>query len=353
MPASCPANEPCEVPVALSATGAAQLLGNRPETWWLNGDILTVVARREGEATLCCAIQQPLHPIGGGLQTVSVRVPDIASAILDILVIPPVGETNLDPVWRGSRAPPVPDRSDIAEVSTTNHTIDSAILHQSRDIFVYVPPGLAAGQRVPVIYVADGLLDNFTRIADAAIRKGRAAPVILVGIVPGTGPAVCPEHWCTARNREYLVDIPNPAIGRFDVQDRFVTEEVIPFVESHYPALPGRDARAIMGQSAGGAWAVTMAARHPDLFSKAIAFSVAWEPAARQAGGLRRIQLFLAAGRMEGEDRLFTMEADRLARGAGADVRLTLPNSGHSMGTWETGFAEALPWLFPPAAGSR
>src|SRR5205085_5986515 len=259
-PAPCPANEPCEVPFALSATAAATRLGNRPDIWWLDGDILTVVARREGEATLCCAIQQRLHPIGPGLQAVSMRVPDVTSAILDILVIPPVGAPNLDPVWRGSRAPPAPDRSDIAEVSTVNHTIDSTILHQPRDIFVYVPPGLAAGQRVPVIYVADGLLDNFTRIADAAIRKGRAAPVILVGIVPGTGPAVCPEHWCTARNREYLVDVPDPAIGRFDVQDRFVTEEVIPFVEGHYPVLPGRNARAIMGQSAGGAWALVMAA---------------------------------------------------------------------------------------------
>lgn len=351
-PAHCPDEQPCEVPLAISAPAAEALLGARPETWWVNGAILTVIARRDGEATLCCSIQAPLHPIGRGLQAVSVRVPDIATAILDIVVVPPVGEPNIDPVFRGRQAPPDPERSPLAGLSLAGHILDSPNLGGRRGIRVYVPTGLAEGQRVPVIYVADGLMDGFVQIADAAIRAGRARPVILVGIYPPNGPAACAESWCTARNLDYLVDPPDPALSRFDAQARFVVEEVVPFVESHYPALAEREARAVMGHSSGGAWALAMAARYPGVFGKAIAFSVGWMAAARMASRLDRARLFLAAGGMESSYRTGTEEAARLARAAGADLRFLMPNSGHGSGTWDIGFAEALAWMFPPNAAA-
>jgi hypothetical protein len=331
VPAPCPANEPCEVPLRFSTPALGRLLAGRDDAWWISGDILTIVARREGAAMLCCAVQRPLRPVGDGLQALAVRIPEIESAILDIMVIPTRAEPNLEPVWRGSRAPSAPPRSPLSEIATSFHPIDSTILGQRRGIIVYVPPGLPEGRRVPVVYASDGLMDNFTQIADAMIRRRDVAPFILVGIGPGSGPSACAANWCTARNREYMVDLPDPAVGRFDLQARFVIEEVIPFVETHYPALPRREARTVMGQSAGGAWALSRA------------------PAARDAARLGNARLFLAAGRMEGNDRLLTGEAAGRARDAGAQVRLLLPNSGHSMGTWETAFAEALPWLFPPA----
>ena len=83
-PESCQPDRPCEVRLNLSATAIDALIGPRTEAWWINADVLTVVARRESGATLCCAIQRPMRAIGRDLQTVSVRIPDIDSAIFDI-----------------------------------------------------------------------------------------------------------------------------------------------------------------------------------------------------------------------------------------------------------------------------
>jgi enterochelin esterase-like enzyme len=351
-PPPCAADRVCDVPLALSPIAAARLLGSRPEIWWVNGDVLTVVARRDGEAQLCCAIQRPLHPIGSGLQAASLRVPDIDSAIFDIQIMPGPWAADF-PVWRGRSAPPRPATTGARSGLGERHILQSAMLGGARGISVYVPSGIPAGEKVPAIYFADGLSGEFVAVLEAAVRAGRIAPVVIVGIdAAGSTPDPSCAPRCDPRSREYLVDIPNatPEEARFNVHARFVAEEVIPFVESHYPVLATREGRATAGYSSGGSWAVTMAARRPDLFAKAIAMSVGWLPAAETASGLGHTQLFLAAGRLEGDrfiDR--TSLAANLARRAGGNVRLVTPNAGHDFNMWEIAFADALGWLFPPA----
>lgn len=351
----CPADRICEVPLAISPAAAERLLGSRGEIWWINRDVLTVVARREPQATLCCAVQRPMRPIGRGLQAVSVRIPDIDSAILDVVVIPTTAP-NLDPVWRGPAAPREPERSPLESVPISTFDLDSVHLGGLRRIAVYVPPGLAEGRHVPVIYMADGMMDSIRQIADAAIRSGRSGPVVLVGLPPGSGVPACPETRCNPRNQQYLIDIPGatPEQSRFDAHARFVLEEVIPYVESHYPVRRDRESRAAMGSSSGGAWAVTMAARFPETFGKVIALSVGWTPAVRAAAALGNARVFLGAGRLESASFLSgTTEAAALARAAGADAWFLTINSGHGYSTWDIAFAEALVWMFPPAPTAR
>lgn len=350
--APCPANQPCEVPVALSIPAVEALLGRRSEAWWINGEILTVIARRDGEAQLCCTLQTALRPIGRGLQAVSVRIPDIANTIIDVVVIPPLGPPNLDPVWRGPQAPPAPPRSDAAAVRarTFSHEIDSAYLGERRGFFIYVPVGIADGQRVPVIYMPDGGWDDFYRIADAMARRGQASPVIMVGIDDGHGRPACPEVRCDLRSQELLLDIPDatPAQSRFDAQARFTLEEVMPFVESHYPVRRDPAGRAVLGWSSGGAWALSMAALHPDIFGNVVALSVGWAPAARLAPRLRQGRALFAVGRLEEERfRERTAEAAAQARTAGAEVRMRVLPGGHAHSSWELALAEALSWMFP------
>jgi enterochelin esterase-like enzyme len=344
------------VPLALSATSVERLLGGRTETWWINGDILTVAARRENGAELCCAVAAPLHPIGPGLQAVSVRIPDIDSAILDVVVLPPVGALNIEPVWRGPNAPPAPPRADAAavEARTYYHAIDSAALGEQRGFSVYVPEGIRDGERVPVIYMPDGGWPNFYRIADAMARNGRAGKVIMVGIAEAARPSGprCRERYCDLRSQELLIDLPGapPGETRFDRRARFTLEEVIPFVESHYPVRRDPAGRAVLGWSNGGAWALTMGALHPDLFGNVIALSVGWEGAVRRAPLLRHGRAMFAVGRFEDEEfRGGTARAAELARQAGADVRLRILPGGHAHSSWELAVAEALAWMFPPA----
>ena len=354
MPAPCPADEPCEVQLRLSIPAAEALLGSAPDLWWLNGDILTMIARREGEADLCCSIQRRLHPIGHGMQAISVRVPELDSAILDVQAMPNDRQDDV-PIWRGPNAPPAPERADAAAVQarTFNHDIQSVQFGEQRSFSVYVPEGIPAGQRVPVIYMPDGGWPDFYRIADAMAGRGEAGPVIMVGIYNAARPSgpPCLETHCDLRSQELLIDLPGlpPENHRFVQRARFTLEEVIPFVESHYPVRRDPEGRAVLGWSSGGAWALTMAAQHPDMFGNVIALSVGWEPAVRLAPALRRGRAMFAAGRFEDRDfRERTARAADLARQAGADVRLRMLPGGHAHSSWELALAEALSWMFPP-----
>lgn len=354
-PTPCAPGSVCEVAVPISAIAAEALLGDHTKAWWVADDLLTVVARRDGEATLCCAVQMPLHPVGRGLQAVSVKIPDIDTAIIDIAVIP-LQRQHLAESFRGRSAPPPPPRSDPAAVPIANLQLNSAHIGPGRDISVYVPPGISPGQRIPVIYMADDLWPSLAQIADAQIRQGRVAPVILVGVYNRrrTEPPACPEFRCDLRNQELLIDLPGatPEQSRFDLRARFTLEELIPYIESHYPVLRSREGRAVMGRSSGGAWAVTIAARHPDAFGNVIGLSVGWAPAAQSASQLGNTRIFLAAGRLERERfRTQTMQAAERARRAGAEVKLMTLNAGHDFGQWEIAFAEALVWMFPATGG--
>src|SRR5688500_7955999 len=100
---------PCVLTARFSSSGAQALLGPRDEAWWIVGDRLSLIARpseEEGWAMLCCAIQTPLEPIGDtGLAGITVRVPRMREAILDIGYFP---ERTPHPpaVARGTDAPP-------------------------------------------------------------------------------------------------------------------------------------------------------------------------------------------------------------------------------------------------------
>jgi enterochelin esterase-like enzyme len=64
--------------------------------------------------------------------------------------------------------------------------LESKVMGEARRINVYLPPVTEAERRYPVIYMPDGgVAEDFPHIAntiDAAVREGRMAPVILVGI---------------------------------------------------------------------------------------------------------------------------------------------------------------------------
>jgi hypothetical protein len=51
--------------------------------------------------------------------------------------------------------------------------------------------------------------------------------------------------------------------------DKHLTETVLPLIEKHYPVLPGRDGRLLLGFSKSGWGAVSLLLRHPELFGHA------------------------------------------------------------------------------------
>lgn len=144
--------------------------------------------------------------------------------------------------------------------------LDSAALHEPRRINVYLPPA-APGRRFPVVYMLDGgMAEDFPHVAttiDAAIRAGRMAPVVLVGIENTqrrrdlTGPT------SVAEDREIA-----PVVGGAARFRTFIADELIPRVEAAYPAN-GR--RGLIGESLAGLFVLETLSVSPGLFDTWIA----------------------------------------------------------------------------------
>ncbi len=64
----------------------------------------------------------------------------------------------------------------------------------------------------------------------------------------------------------------NGAFGR-PMWETFHVRQLIPWIDAHYPTIAHTKGRAIAGLSSGGFGAMSYAARHPDLFTAAAAFS--------------------------------------------------------------------------------
>jgi pimeloyl-ACP methyl ester carboxylesterase len=144
--------------------------------------------------------------------------------------------------------------------------IPAPSLHGTRKAMIYLPPGYDApanaARRYPVLYLYSGApgsqKDWFwhgraATIADELIAAGTVQPLIMVS-PDGNGGA--------KRDTQFL----NSADGKQPVE-RFLTIDVLSYVDGHYRTVRSARARGIAGYSAGAFGALNVGLHHPDLFS--------------------------------------------------------------------------------------
>ena len=146
--------------------------------------------------------------------------------------------------------------------------VESIILGKSMNLSVYCPDGYEKAT-LPVLYFLHGrtgderLLQQLgiDAAADALIKAGEINPLRMV----------CPnldnsrginsaEQYREVRGKYGIVHK-----GRYE---DYLLDELIPFVESTFPAIMDRSARYIGGISSGGYTALSIGLRHPERFSK-------------------------------------------------------------------------------------
>ena len=150
-------------------------------------------------------------------------------------------------------------------------SVKSKILNMDRKFAIYLPPDYETSQRsYPVLYLLHGAGDDQTgwvqfgevlRIADKAIKEGKATPMVIVMPDANTG------------RRGYV----NDASGKWRYED-FFFQELMPYVEKTYRIKGEKRYRAISGLSMGGDGTFTYALHHPELFSAACPLSAATGP---------------------------------------------------------------------------
>jgi len=154
------------------------------------------------------------------------------------------------------------------------HGIVSRIIYHSfvtegeREMFVYTPPGYDDDIQYPVLYLFGGsgeLAGSWTEfgrvnfIMDNLIAEGKAIPMIIV----------MPNNQMVHRND------PNHTNVTFDLVDRELTTQIMPYIDRNYSVRTDKHGRAICGLSMGGRHAQVVGFNNLDLFGSFGLFSSA------------------------------------------------------------------------------
>lgn len=141
--------------------------------------------------------------------------------------------------------------------------VTTKALPKPANIYILLPPGYSSSsaRRYPVFY----LLHGTSGTASDWTVKGNAQHVIgdrqLITVMPDIALDVDGGGWCT--------DWPN---GK-ERWETFHIDQLIPWVDQNLHSITKRSQRAIAGLSQGGFCSMSYAARHPDVFGTALAYS--------------------------------------------------------------------------------
>ena len=245
--------------------------------------------------------------------------------------------------------------------------LHSAALAAARTIRVWTPPDLAPGVRCDVLYLNDGqnlfgdgpYEDGGGWHADDSVAKliaDRAIdPLIIVGIDNGGDDR--------ARAVDYL-PVPgpfekDPAPPGADRYLSFVIDEVIPYVNAHYPTQTGAAHTGFGGSSYGAASAFYAALSRPGVFGRLLLESpsvgagngVMLERARTLTTWPERIDIGI--GTLEGRGGRGSSAVQTLTdilKSAGlSDARLRVivqEGAGHNEASWASRFPGAIAFLF-------
>jgi enterochelin esterase-like enzyme len=137
---------------------------------------------------------------------------------------------------------------------------------------VYLPSGYGGGERYPVWYGLHGhgktetmwIHAGIVQSADRLIRAGEIRPLVMVF-----------PYVRDATLKEIEADFADD--GKFGerTSDRFLSKELVPYMDSHFDTVRSAEGRFIGGFSMGGAIALRVAFHHPALFGKVGGYSPA------------------------------------------------------------------------------
>jgi predicted alpha/beta superfamily hydrolase len=154
-------------------------------------------------------------------------------------------------------------------LSITHVPIASKAFHTVHDVSVWLPSQRAPGVRYPVLVFPDaeelGQFRSALANVQFLIDRQLIPPMMVVGIPYLKNR----RHELTPAATGSTAQV-YPMAGGADVTLQFISDEVLPWVDAHYPTLP---VRILAGHSLGGLFALYVMATHPDVFRIVIAMS--------------------------------------------------------------------------------
>lgn len=190
-------------------------------------------------------------------------------------------------------------------------------LNRRRAIRICLPPfyDATSSHRYPILYLHDGqnLFDpersyagvswDTHQIVHQLIITDQIEEIILVAI----------DHGGAERLAEFAHHPGDfqgkPIAARGENYERFLIDELKPWIDRHFLTRTTADQTALMGSSMGGLVSLNIGLRHPHIFGKiaALSPSVWWQPEElgatliRRQNALMQLKLWLDIGGQEGE----------------------------------------------------
>ena len=167
---------------------------------------------------------------------------------------------------------PEPAAPPLTESQVARYTLASKAFGGEVAYMVYLPEGYSTDQRYPVWYAMHGYSSTekmwlsdagVGKVADDLIAEGTLAPMIMVFPY---------SRYDDAKTIE--ADLADGTLGPSRME-RFLCDELIPYIDAHYSTIASPDGRFIGGFSMGGLFALQIGLHQPTLFSKIGAYSPA------------------------------------------------------------------------------
>ena len=158
------------------------------------------------------------------------------------------------------------------------HVFYSRVTQSWRRMFVYLPPGHDANQRLryPVLYLQHGAGEDETEwthagraqfILDNLIAARKAVPMLIVMNNGFTAPGGAPAAAAPG------APAPGAMANRFAAFGEMLVKDAIPEIDANFRTIADRDHRAMAGLSMGGMQTFQIGTAHPDLFTYLGVFS--------------------------------------------------------------------------------
>lgn len=189
------------------------------------------------------------------------------------------------------------DAKDVPHGVVSRITYKSEVTKGQREMYVYTPPDYNTKTKYPVLYLFGGsgemastwsLFGRVNFIADNLIAEGKARPMIIV----------MPNNQVVHRSNPKHTEL------TFDLFDKELSTQVIPYIDKHFSVKTDKHNRAIAGLSMGGRHAQVIGFNNLDKFGSigilSAAESLTLTPAVNEADFNSKVDyLFVGAGTNE------------------------------------------------------
>ena len=164
--------------------------------------------------------------------------------------------------FAGPRPPGSPGK--IERITVHGNALEGNLEGDSpdRDVTVYLPPSYAADQsrRFPVVYLLHGYGGRDNTFSERLANLQESGDRLAAAQAFSSAIVVTPNAFTLHKGSMYSN---SPTTGDWE---RFIAEDLVAYVDSHYRTLPSRLSRGLAGHSMGGYGALRIGMKRPDVF---------------------------------------------------------------------------------------